>query len=116
MNASTVNIPNTPTTKNFFDANILLESALKRKHKKEVDILLHASAGNAYISVLTVHLVVYFASKDIYLQDIRNFLDDFIVLPINNNDVSWAFDNLLVIDFGDALQLFCVFNFDCVNL
>ena len=115
MNASTVNIPNTPTTKNFFDANILLESALKRKHKKEVDILLHASAGHASISVLTVHLVVYFASKDIYLQDIRNFLDDFIVLPINNNDVSWTFDNLQGNDFEDALQLACAVNSECDN-
>ena len=50
-----------------------------------------------------------------YLQDIRNFLDDFIVLPINNNDVSWAFDNLQGNDFEDALQLACAVNSECDN-
>ena len=100
-------------SKIFFDTNILIESALKRRRKPAVDKLLHASAGRAYISSLTAHLLVYFARKDVALSDIRLLLDDFIILPLSATEVTWAFDNIRDNDFEDALQLACAVQGEC---
>ena len=99
----------------FFDANVLLDSALKRDNKAAADAMLHEAAGRAYISSLTAHLFVYFASKDISLPDLQYFLNDFIILPLDGSDVSWAFSHLHGNDFEDALQVACAAHGGCTR-
>lgn len=99
----------------FFDANVLLDSALKRPGKARADVRLHAAKGRAYISALSAHLFVYFAQKDIEMDVLEQFLAEFHILPITAASVDWAFKHQRNRDFEDALQIASSLDGNCTE-
>lgn len=89
----------------YLDANVLLEAVLKRENKAKADKLIHETSGSSYISALTAHIVMYFGSKDLEIFILQQFLADFNMLPLEQSDFEWAYNNRRNNDFEDALQL-----------
>lgn len=101
MKNSTSNIK----PKVFLDANILLEIIFQRKNHRTSRKVIVENYGNLYISALTAHLVVYFSSSIISLTEAHTFLEDFEILPLEEDNFNWAYLNIKDKDFEDALQI-----------
>lgn len=97
----------------FLDANILLEVIHKRTRAKECEQIL-SNEKNKAISALTLDLVMYFIERDkLPWQPVKNFLESFIWLPINDADAQWAFMKFKGNDFENALQVACAIREGC---
>lgn len=91
----------------FLDANILLEIILKDRAKKlQVENFLHSVSEPTAISMLSIHLIMYFGRKE---QASDEFLECVIreneLLTLIPEDYEWATDNEKKKDFEDALQM-----------
>lgn len=92
--------------KSFFDANLLMEVIHSRDHKREVVELMQCQDGWPQISALTGHLVMYFGGKSGFtMDDLEEFLKDFQMVSLEEQDFAWAFANRRNDDFEDALQV-----------
>ncbi len=86
------------------DANVLLE-ILDNRPQKDAAVRRLRKRGHYAISVLTVHLVMYFGLKAYTMHELKRFIDDFEILPVTTEDVAWAYAHVRGNDFEDALQL-----------
>ncbi len=102
---------NTSSDKVFFDANIVLESLLNRKFKPQTDKLIKATPAR-YISALSAHLVMYFGIKVYNKQILNQFLNDFVILPLTQDEFIKAQKDSYA-DFEDALQMATAINNSC---
>ncbi|PID98694.1 hypothetical protein CSA80_05150 [Candidatus Saccharibacteria bacterium] len=93
------------SAKVFFDTTVLLESVQSGPQVKDADRILHAHAGRACTSALTVHFVMSLGLQLFSAQVLRQFLAEFSVISVGSNDVAWAFSNMKKNDFANALQL-----------
>jgi predicted nucleic acid-binding protein len=91
----------------LLDANILLEMLIpERPHKDEVIGFMEKILDPVCISMLTVHLVMYFGLKDgIKLQTIKAFLANYPKLSLTPDDYELSLTILRDKDYEDALQL-----------
>ena len=100
-----LSLTNTQASSVFLDANIVLEIILERHNQQVAKDLLYKYSDNLNISSLTAHLITYFGLKRVDLPVLRQFLADYIILPLESADFEWAFNNIRNSDFEDALQL-----------
>ena len=89
----------------YLDANILLEILLGRKNQESARRLVIENYGSISISALTAHLVLYFGSSILNIEDLHSFLGDYKILALDKDSFEWAFVNYKNKDFEDALQL-----------
>jgi predicted nucleic acid-binding protein len=91
----------------FLDTNVILEVILKdRPHFDAAQHYLETVADETAISVLTVHLVMYFGRKaGIPDELLETFINENELLSITLEDYVWAVLNERGRDFEDALQL-----------
>lgn len=90
----------------FLDANILLELALTDRRKK-LQVIQFLDGGEGFMmSILSVHLLIYFGLKDgLVLEDLFGIADSYKLLDINEDDYEWAKKHCVDGDFEDALQV-----------
>lgn len=90
------------------DANVLLDVILPNRPRYDfVSKYLKTEPGIS-ISALSVHLAVHFGKKfSLAPDEVRSGLAELIIMPIDEQTVSWAFDKLQNSDFEDALQVAC---------
>ena len=90
----------------FLDANILLELALTDRRKK-LQVIQFLDGGEGFMmSILSVHLLIYFGLKDgLVLEDLFGIADSYKLLDINEDDYEWAKKHCVGGDFEDALQV-----------
>jgi len=91
----------------LLDANILLEMLIAGRAKKE-DVFewMEQNTEDFCISMLTVHLVLYFGLKDnLNISDIKIFLADYPKIALLPEDYVTAVGLLKDKDHEDALQL-----------
>lgn len=91
----------------LLDANILLEMLIAGRAKKE-DVFewMEQNTEDFCISMLTVHLVLYFGLKDnLNISDIKIFLADYPKIALLPEDYVTAMGLLKDKDHEDALQL-----------
>jgi len=91
----------------LLDANILLEMLIAGRAKKE-DVFkwMGQNTEDFCISMLTVHLVLYFGLKDnLNISDIKIFLADYPKIALLPEDYVTAMGLLKDKDHEDALQL-----------
>ncbi len=91
----------------FLDTNIILEIILNDRAKfQQVRNFLEKLDDVTAISMLSVHLIMYFGRKEkaneTYLNEI---IDQNILLSLTSADYKWAKKNEYKKDFEDALQL-----------
>jgi predicted nucleic acid-binding protein len=92
----------------FLDASIVLDMILPDRPRIEAVAEYLAGNTNAAISPLSIHLAVHFGKKHaLHPAAIRSSLERLPILPLNQQAVLWAFDNLADNDFEDALQVAC---------
>lgn len=89
----------------FLDANVLLEVLLDRKGNDTARRAITQNAGRLYVSALTAHLVVHFGQSVVSLPILRQFIADYYVVDLSEQDFEWAFINARSTDFEDALQI-----------
>lgn len=91
----------------YLDANILIEIALGRSKYKKIEKLL-SEQNNTSLSVLSVHLLVYFGLKSgIDRKLLEAIAEKHQILDVTYDDYSWAKKNCVKDDFEDALQIAC---------
>jgi predicted nucleic acid-binding protein len=67
-----------------------------------------------FISILTVHIIHYFAHKEkIQFELITRFLENFTILPLSETDYLLALSLNSKNDFEDTLQIACCISNDC---
>jgi predicted nucleic acid-binding protein len=89
----------------FLDANILLEYYLNRT-KFNLVYELFDKGGEFCISILTIHIVYYYAEKQKFdLAHLEEFLNDFKVLKSDEETYRLAKRIRLENDFEDTLQV-----------
>lgn len=101
----------------FLDTNILLEVVLTdRPHFKEVERFVAKISEETAVSLLTVHLVMYFGRKeqanDAFLHAVLN---ENKLIPLTQEDYEWATDNENGNDFEDALQIAAAVRSGCTT-
>jgi predicted nucleic acid-binding protein len=89
----------------FLDANILLEIILSRDKEALARRFLERHSEKFNISALTAHLLMHFGINTVSLSILRKFLADYTILPLEDADFEWAFNNIRNQDFEDALQI-----------
>lgn len=90
----------------FLDANVLIEIILARSNQqKAIEYLKRSAPAQLHISALTAHLVVHFGQKVAELDVIEQFLADYSIIDLTENDFDWAFKNMEGDDYEDALQV-----------
>lgn len=89
----------------FFDANVLLEIANQGKNAALAITIARRHVNQLHISALTAHLVLYFGLKFASAEALRDLLSDYQILPLDNQDIIWAFNHLFSNDYEDALQM-----------
>ena len=91
----------------FLDANIILELILERQKFQAVENIIRATDDHA-ISMLTVHLIMYFGIKNgVNAETLYGFIGGYKVLDISQSDYRWAKKYCHGSDFEDALQVAC---------
>ncbi len=89
----------------FLDANVLVEILLGREKQFKALKVIQDNFGRVYISALTGHLALYFSGQQVSHSQIKTFLQDFTMLPLDAHSFDWAFTNTRNSDIEDALQL-----------
>jgi predicted nucleic acid-binding protein len=97
----------------FLDANVLVEIILDRPNKTKAITYLKKYPTELSISALTAHIVVYFGQTRADLPLLRKFLSDYQILPVEEADITWAFNNARNDDFEDALQIAIAIRHGC---
>jgi predicted nucleic acid-binding protein len=102
----------------LLDANVLLEMLIAGRPKKE-DVFkwLEQNTEDFCISMLTVHLVLYFGLKDnLTITDIKTFLADYPKIALLPEDYVAAIGLLKNKDHEDALQLASAERTGCTSI
>jgi len=102
----------------LLDANVLLEMLIAGRPKKE-DVFkwLEQNTEDFCISMLTVHLVLYFGLKDnLTITDIKTFLADYPKIALLPEDYVAASGLLKNKDHEDALQLASAERTGCTSI
>lgn len=99
----------------LLDTNIVLEIILKdRAKRRQVEDFLISVNEPTAISMLTVHLIMYFGRKE---KTNDEFLEGFIgeneLFTLSPEDYSWALANEKGKDFEDALQIAVALRMGC---
>jgi|HubBroStandDraft_4_1064222.scaffolds.fasta_scaffold530971_2 predicted nucleic acid-binding protein len=91
----------------LLDANILLEMLIAGRPKKALVLdWMNQNNEHFYITMLTVHLVLYFGIKDgLSTVDLKTFLSDYPKVALLPEDYARAMELLRDLDHEDALQL-----------
>ena len=91
----------------FLDTNILLEIILKNRSKcSQVENFLQTLTEYTAISMLSVHLIMYFGRKEQVSDDfLESIIKENTIFPISPEDYNWALSNEKGKDFEDALQI-----------
>lgn len=102
----------------FLDANILLEMLIAGRAKKEtVYKWMEENAEDFCVSMLSVHLVLYFGFKDkLSVSEIKTFLADYPKIALLPEDYVAAMGFLRDKDHEDALQLAIAERVGCTGL
>lgn len=88
------------------DANVLIEVVLQRQRYLQAERAITFLKERPYISMLSLHLVVYFCRiAHLPFSVIHNALDKVELLDLTSADYHWAKLNMRDKDFEDALQL-----------
>ncbi len=101
----------------FLDTSVVLDLILLRKDKKTTENLLQkiSQKEDIYaISILTIHLVYYFAKK--FREDlnkIKDWLEYLVILDLNYEDYVFVINNLDYNDMEDDLQIACSIRNKC---
>lgn len=92
----------------FLDANILLELLLLRAKTKLVTSEMENRNGRFCISPLSVHLCYHYCLQEgILAERIKDFLQDFEILIMDDRTVELAQNRFTGKDFEDCLQAVC---------
>ena len=95
------------------DANVVLE-LVQRRHRAAACEQFLSGVQDAAISTLTLDVVMYFVERDkLDTERIRQFLDNFLWLPVTEADMHWAFEHYSTKDFEDAVQVACALRERC---
>ncbi len=99
----------------FLDANVVLEIVLKdRPHLEQAQQFLVKLTDDTAISILTVHLLMYFGRKQgIPDELLEKVIGENELLSITPEDYVWASLNEQGKDFEDALQVATAIRNDC---
>ncbi len=93
----------------FLDVNALMDSAFRhrpRQAKIKQFIAQLDPEDRLAISLLSVHILMYFGRKEGVPDDrLRALIDQAILLDLTADDYDWAVANEQGSDFEDALQL-----------
>jgi predicted nucleic acid-binding protein len=91
----------------FLDASVVLEIILKdRPHLEQAQQFLETLTDDTAISILTVHLLMYFGRKQGIADELlENVIGENELLSIAPEDYVWASLNERGKDFEDALQV-----------
>jgi predicted nucleic acid-binding protein len=102
----------------LLDANVLLEMLIfGRPKKKLVFEWMEQNKDNYCVSMLTVHLVLYFGLKDgLAITDIKTFLSDYPKIALLSEDYVTAMELLIGSDHEDALQLASAIRTGCTGI
>lgn len=88
------------------DANVLLEVVLRRKHSLQAERAIISLKEKPHISMLSLHLVVYFCQvAHLPFDVIHSALGRVELMDLTGLDYQWAKLNMRDDDFEDALQL-----------
>lgn len=98
------------------DANVMLEIVEKRAGWQACRNYLADLTDDLAITMLTVHLMMYFAEKDrLDWRAVKAFLERYHWLPLMPTDANWAFVRFDGKDFEDALQVGCALRAGCTR-
>ena len=99
------------------DANVLLEVFLSRDHCQEAKSVLISKKDNRLtVSILSTSIFMYYVeAKNQSKAKARTFLDNYMVLNMEQSDVDWAHAND-VGDWEDALQTACALRHGCKEI
>lgn len=102
----------------LLDANILLEMLIAGRAKKEVVYQwMEGNEENFCITMLSVHLVLYFGLKDnLTISEIKTFLADYPKIALLPEDYVAAMGFLKDKDHEDALQLAVAERIGCTGI
>lgn len=102
----------------LLDANVLLEILITRRpHQKEVQAWLESSQEEYCISMLSVHLVLYFGLLDkLNITQLRSFLSDYPKIGLLPEDYVAAMKIMRDKDHEDALQLATAERVQCTHI
>ncbi|MDQ5969801.1 MAG: PINc protein [Patescibacteria group bacterium] len=99
------------------DANVMLEVILCRQNHIRAIEAISRIKSRPYISMLSVHLVVYFSRvAHLPFSVIHDSLTKVDILDLNTEDYEWAKINMRDDDFEDALQIAVAIRSGCEML
>jgi len=99
----------------LIDANILLELLLPGRTKtKTVEDFLLANEATVYISILSVHIVYYYAVKaDYNLADIDSFVSQYSIANMGTEEYQLSNSFINGQDIEDAMQVAAALSVGC---
>lgn len=101
----------------FLDTSVVLDLILVRKDQTVLDKMLAkiSQKEDVYaISMLTIHLVYYFAKKSGEdLDQVKTWLEAVNILDLNEGDYLFVLENLDTGDMEDSLQIACSIRNNC---
>lgn len=102
----------------LLDANILLEMLIAGRAKKDIVYKwMENNAEDFCITMLSVHLVLYFGLKDkLSINEVKTFLADYPKIALLPEDYVAAMSFLKDKDHEDALQLAVAERVGCTGL
>lgn len=92
------------------DANLLIDLYLGRPRSVALSKLILSLSGQLAVSALSVDICSYIAQKDqdnFSLNDLKDFVEDFIIFSVTSTTVLDAFTAAKDSDLEDAIQVVC---------